>query len=338
MSRKGEVLTERTIAETTTDSAGRWELYAEPIGEAGRLRMWLRALCPGGPRFGAAVSEPLRVSAGISLVAPAANRPSNRPLPRSAEPRICWAGAPVGYLVVITVLLLIETALLVLVVVFVVGLLRSHAEILRRLAAVEGYGAERGAVPERMVGASTDAFDIVGETLAGDSVKVRLGPGSPTTLLAFLSSGCAACGPLWEGLRRDSRVPAGVRLVIVVKGPEEESATRLRELAPRARELLMSTGAWHDYSIPGSPHFVLVDGGSGAIAGRGTAASWEQMLSMVEQATSDSSTAGAEDAPRARTTSERAGRAEQALAAAGITAGHPSLYPASNPPEAGERA
>ena len=238
----------------------------------------------------------------------------------------------------ITVLLLIETALLALVVLFVVGLLRSHAEILRRLAAVEGDGADRGAVPERMVGASTDAFDIVGETLAGDSVKVRIGLGSPTTLLAFLSSGCAACGPLWESLQRDSRVPAGARLVIVVKGPEEESATRLRELAP-ARELLMSTGAWRDYSIPGSPHFVLVDGGSGQVAGRGTAASWEQIVSMVEQAVSDTSHSATETAPsRARTTSERAGRAEQALAAAGITAGHPSLYPAGNSPGVGERA
>jgi hypothetical protein len=246
--------------------------------------------------------------------------------------------APVGYLAVTTVLLLIETALLGIVVVFVVGLLRSHAEILRRLAAVEGHGADGRAVPERMVGASTDALDIVGETLAGDSVKVRLGPGSPTTLLAFLSSGCAACGPLWESLQRDSHVPAGARLVIVAKGPEEESATRLRELAPRAPELLMSTGAWRDYSIPGSPHFVLVDGGSGAIAGRGTAASWEQIVSMVEQAVSDSSAAGADGAPRARTTRERAGRAEQALAAAGITTGHPSLYPADNPPGTGELA
>jgi hypothetical protein len=37
-SRKGEVVTERMLAETTTDSAGRWELYATPIGKAGRRR------------------------------------------------------------------------------------------------------------------------------------------------------------------------------------------------------------------------------------------------------------------------------------------------------------
>jgi len=246
---------------------------------------------------------------------------------------------------VITVLLLIETAVLALVVVLVVGLLRSHAEILRRLAALEGNGADGGAVsdggavPEHLLGASAGAFDIVGQTLAGDSVKVRLGPGSPTTLLAFLSSGCAACGPLWEGLQRDARIPAGARLVIVVKGPQEESASRLRELAPSDRELLMSPVAWRDYSIPGSPHFVLVDGRSGAIAGRGTAASWEQMVTMVEQALSDGSQSAVKAGrSRARTTSERAGRAEQALAAAGIAAGHPSLYPAEDPPGVGQRA
>jgi hypothetical protein len=240
---------------------------------------------------------------------------------------------------VTTVLLVLETVLLALVVLFVVGLLRSHAEILRRLAAIEGGDVEGRSVPERMISTGTAAFDIVGETLTGDSVKVRLGAGSPTTLLAFLSSGCAACGPLWESLDQDARIPADARLVIVATGPDQESMTSLRELAPRAREVLMSTAAWGDYAVPASPHFVLVDGGSGRIAGRGTAASWEQIVSMVEQAVSDGSVAGAEGAPsRVRTTSERAGRAEDTLAAAGITAGHPSLYPAGNVPGAGERA
>jgi hypothetical protein len=73
VSRKGEVVTERTLAETTTESAGRWDLYATPTSEAGRRRMWLRALCPGGPGFDAGVSEPLHVPAGISLAASAAN-------------------------------------------------------------------------------------------------------------------------------------------------------------------------------------------------------------------------------------------------------------------------
>jgi hypothetical protein len=75
VSRRGEVVSERTLAETTTDSAGKWELDATPISPAGS-GMWLRALCPGAPGFGAGVSDPLHVPASVSLTAPAANPPT----------------------------------------------------------------------------------------------------------------------------------------------------------------------------------------------------------------------------------------------------------------------
>jgi hypothetical protein len=84
----------------------------------------------------------------------------------------------------------------------------------------------------------------------------------------------------------------------------------------------MSSQAWRDYGIPGSPHFVLVEGGH--VAGQGAAASWEQIEALVRQARADLA-----DSPR--TTAERAARAEQALAAAGIRPGHPSLYGDSEP-------
>ena len=64
VSRKGEVVNERTLAETTTDSAGQWELEATPVSPAGD-GMWLRALCPGIPGFGACVSDPLHVTASL---------------------------------------------------------------------------------------------------------------------------------------------------------------------------------------------------------------------------------------------------------------------------------
>ncbi|HWX46043.1 MAG TPA: hypothetical protein VNY52_12070 [Solirubrobacteraceae bacterium] len=270
-----------------------------------------------------------------------------------------------------TVLLVLETALLAVVAVFVVALLRSHAEILRRLAALEPRDPEaegQSGAPVASPDGGERARDIAGRTLAGDAVKVRLGAGSPTTLLAFLSSGCAACGPLWDALHEHARVPAGARLVVVAKGPERESTARLHELAPAGREVLLSTEAWRDYAVPGSPHFVLVDGRTGWVAGRGSAGSWEQIVAMVEQAVADaahaaagapysgsagglSADSGADADParsglggsrapapgtpeRARTTSERAARAEQALAVAGIGAGHPSLYPADHHPAA----
>jgi N-acetylmuramoyl-L-alanine amidase len=82
VSRKGEVVSERTLAETTTDSAGQWQLDATPTGPRGD-GMWLRALCTGGPGFGASVSEPLHIAASVSLTAPAANPP---PQPTGAPP------------------------------------------------------------------------------------------------------------------------------------------------------------------------------------------------------------------------------------------------------------
>jgi hypothetical protein len=224
-----------------------------------------------------------------------------------------------------TVVMIVETVLLAVTVVFVIALLRSHAEILRRLVAIDDGGVASG-VPGS-VGPAGDraaggvATDIVGETLAGDAVKFALGAGSPRTLLAFLSSGCAACGPLWAGLHDDRPPPLGARLIVVTKGPERESPGRLRALAPADREVVMSTAAWESFSVPATPHFVLVDGSVGEILGRGSATSWQQIETLLTDSEADT------EAHRARGTSQRAARAEQALATAGITAGHPSLYP-----------
>ena len=73
VSRKGAIVNERTLAETTTDSTGSWALAATPVSPPGASGMWLRVLCPGGPGLGACVSDPLHVPASLSLTAPAAN-------------------------------------------------------------------------------------------------------------------------------------------------------------------------------------------------------------------------------------------------------------------------
>jgi len=89
----------------------------------------------------------------------------------------------------------------------------------------------------------------------------------------------------------------------------------------------MATAAWEDYAVPASPHFVLTDG-AGGILGRGSALSWSQLVTMLEDARADGAAAGAGlRAPAARTTAERAARSERALAGSGIGPGHPSLYP-----------
>jgi hypothetical protein len=251
---------------------------------------------------------------------------------------------------VVVGLLVFALALVALLAVFVVALLRSHAEIIRRLTAIERGGATgqdsgswAGAQSPSGIEGEQRAPGIVGRTLTGDTVKVDLAAGSPTTLLAFLSSGCAACEPLWGSLREGASVPAGARLVIVVQDLAQESPSRIADLAPAGHELLMSTQAWREYAVPASPHFVLVDGGSGTIAGRGAAGSWAQISAMVEQALADAAYVGSNpqggdlrelrrDPLRARSTNQRAERAEQALAAAGIGPGHPSLYPAGGQP------
>ena len=88
-------------------------------------------------------------------------------------------------------LVAVETLLLVLLTVVVAGLLRSHAEILRRLGPTE---AGSGGLPEPGArSGARDGRDVAGVTLAGDALMIGLGDGSPPTMLAFLSSGCAVC-------------------------------------------------------------------------------------------------------------------------------------------------
>jgi hypothetical protein len=223
-------------------------------------------------------------------------------------------------------LTIIETGLLIVALVYIVALLRSHADILRRLAVLEdGAGGQAPPSAVAPVGSGTArAADVTGITLAGDAVTLSLGPGSPVTLLAFLTSGCASCAPLWSGLREDDGASAlAQRVVIVTHDTSRESPTRLRGIAPEGLETVMATAAWEDYAVPASPHFVLTDG-AGGILGRGSALTWTQLVTMVQDARADADAVGAEPV---RTTAERAERSERTLARAGIGPGHPSLHP-----------
>jgi len=63
------------------------------------------------------------------------------------------------------------------------------------------------------------AAPISGTTLDGDAVTLSFGPGSPVTLLAFLTSGCTSCAPLWSGLGDAPLHPdLAERVVIVTHG------------------------------------------------------------------------------------------------------------------------
>jgi hypothetical protein len=221
-----------------------------------------------------------------------------------------------------TALIACETVLLVLLVVLVAGLLRSHAEILRRLGPAETGTADASGVavvgPDRSADRrdpDAPAPDLAGSTPDGDAIKLSLGGTTAApTLLAFLSSGCTTCHRFWEGLG-DRRLPADLRLVVVTHDPSRESPSRLRALAPPGMAVVMSSRAYEEYGVPGAPYFVLVDGG---VRGEGVATTWAALESLLIDAVADAR----EGAGRGRSD-----RVEARLAAAGVAPGDPSLYP-----------
>lgn len=226
--------------------------------------------------------------------------------------------------------------------VLVLGLLRSHALILRALhelgagLALEdeaqpspGHGGgrpgpvavtlEQGVVPATRP-ETTRGHDVRGTDLDGAQTSVAVGSGR--TLLAFLSSGCSVCQTFWDAFSvGDTTVPGGGALAVVAKDPGEESPSRLRGLAGPALDVVQSSGAWTDYAVPGSPYFVYVV--DGTIVGEGSATTWAQVRDLMGQAV--------DDANDARRPGVRSGRddvvlVDRALGEAGLYPGHPSLY------------
>jgi hypothetical protein len=208
-----------------------------------------------------------------------------------------------------------ETVLLVLLVVLVAGLLRSHAEILRRLGPPTQDQGVTPPVARARAAAELEAAPLSGTTPAGDALTLDFSsPGGKPTLLAFLTSGCSSCLSFWQTLA-EPRLPPEVQIVIVAHGPERERPGRLGSLAPDGIPVVMSTPAWADYRVPGAPYFVLVDGG---VRGEGAATSWQALSSLVRDAL---------DEQRETAGTRRALEVDATLAAGGIGPGHPSLYP-----------
>lgn len=183
------------------------------------------------------------------------------------------------------VIVSVETLLLVLLAVLVAGLLRSHAEILRSLNSGERPFADDGAAEMRPSGA-TEPVDLVGTTLRGKQVTIPVRDGH-RTLIAFLTSGCGTCETIWRAIREGAvaSLPAETRLAIVAKDRDDESISRLRKFAPKDAPVILSSAAWSDYAVPGSPYFVFVDGGR--IRGEGSANNWPRVRSLVENALDD---------------------------------------------------
>ncbi len=268
-------------------------------------------------------------------------------------------------------LVIVQGVVVALLAVLVAGLLRSHADILRRLhdlgagdhteedPALDGTttgGEPRGepvsssgfAVTEGVTAPrsdETEAFDVTGQVPGGGQRKVSVVGVDHPTLLAFLSSGCLTCAEYWERFDDPDSLDlpgVGTRLVIVTKGPEQESEAEVIEQAPDDIPTIMSTTAWNQYAVPGSPYFILVDGPSGDVLGEGSGTTWHQVQKLLHSALADSGLALDQSGGATARADGRAreGRADAELMAAGILPGDPRLYPSSapqdEPPEASE--
>lgn len=236
-------------------------------------------------------------------------------------------------------LLLVAVALLA---VLVLGLLRSHALILKSLhdlgAGLEleeaasadpasGGGApgpvpvdlETGVVPAGR-GDAARVQQVRGVDLDGGTFQRDLTQGRH--LLAFLSTGCSVCASFWEELRGDVEVPGGARLLVIAKDDDEESPSVLSRLARGGPEVVQSGHAWDSQDIPGSPYFVYVV--DGEVVGEGSATSWAQVSDLMAQAVSDHEhrTGAVGRGPR-----DDPASVDAELRAAGVGPHHHSLYP-----------
>lgn len=228
-----------------------------------------------------------------------------------------------------TALVVIEGIVIVLLVILVAGLLRSHADIIRRLEAL-GVGDEAQvpharptsitSTPMRTEPASSPA--ISGPTPLGDTASVALTGSRGYVLLAFLSSGCSTCATFWKAFRHGMDMPrANIRPVIVTQGPEAETPSGIRSLAPAEITTIMSSEAWDAFRVPGTPYFQLVDVERGIVIGEGSAGTWPRLIDLIERSTGD-----ATFNPIRLGTKERHEDSDQALRDAGIAPGDPSMY------------
>ncbi len=275
-------------------------------------------------------------------------------------------------------LVVVSTFVVLVLGILVAGLLRSHADILRSLhelgagvgdpaldggtvdtasrAAAVSVAAAVSLVPPAGNPPLGPAPTVAGVTPTGDARAISVTNSDGLTLLAFLSSGCASCAGFWHALQQPGvlDLPGRSRAVIVTKGPDREVPAEVQAQASGRVPVVMSTEAWVDYQVPGSPFFVLVDGSTGTKVGQGVANHVGQLAELIRRAEHDRAdsgpgrhpgrpdgSGGAGSAGSAGSTGStgsarsaggldgpgREAAADEVLRAAGIQPGDPSLYP-----------
>ncbi len=247
-------------------------------------------------------------------------------------------------------LVIVSTFVVLVLGILVAGLLRSHADILRALHELGAGVGDPSATSAASNGSTAPAAApvtftppaaspplgaapaIAGVTPAGDARAVAVDNSDHLTLLGFLSSGCTSCGAFWDALQDpDSlQLPDHTRVVIVTKGADREVPSEVRSKTTGRVPVVMSTDAWLDYQVPGSPFFVLVDGATGRKVGQGVASHVGQLAELVRRAEHDR---GHVDTGRGRGEGSldgpaREAAADEVLQAAGIHPRRPEPLPA----------
>jgi hypothetical protein len=184
-----------------------------------------------------------------------------------------------------------------------VGLLRTNASLTRRVDALE-IAAERTrrrqsagsrtetsqeSTMESSVGGGADDDDegglvsLDGTSPDGRPLSVDL-QGDDPQLIAFLSTSCGICTSLWERMQSGALAAESpqLRSVVVTKSASLEDTDRVQELTGAGDvPTVMSTQAWEDYEIPGSPYFLLVGGDPRDVIGEGPVSGWADLSAIV---------------------------------------------------------
>ena len=209
-------------------------------------------------------------------------------------------------------LVIVSTFVVLVLGILVAGLLRSHADILRALHDLgAGVGDPRGLrrppPPWRSSPAPGRRARRSARRPPSPASLQRGMPGpSPWTtattsrLLGFLSSGCTGCAAFWDRTA-GAGTPAAARPHPGRdrdQGPGPRGPGRGAAKATGRVPVVMSTEAWVDYQVPGSPFFVLVDGATGRKVGQGVASHVGQLAELVRRAEHDRGHAGRHARPR----------------------------------------
>ena len=152
-----------------------------------------------------------------------------------------------------------------------------------------------------------NAADLAGRTPDGGAVHLavteratttRCWPSCPAGASPAASSGTSS--PPEPPTICPASTPGSVA---VTKGPDDESESTVRSLAPPTIPTVMSSEAWEDFGVPVAPYFILVDGPTGSVVGEGAATSWSHVRELLQRAMDDNQSAArrtTDDAATAR--------------------------------------